>query len=152
MNMTLDDYTREYLDTIGKPTEPVIAAAFRAGWMAKKYGRRAIVSVVAGAHGRCRMMLTPIEIADLRGDHGYLTPGPRLCVTCDVDWPCLEARLMDDRDRAVAALDKLLRWAISNYDSEHEFVSWEWMLETVLAEARTITKEAELAATSGEKQ
>ncbi len=49
-------------------------------------------------------MLTAIEIADLRGDHGYLTPGPRICVTCEEEFPCMYARLMDDHDRLVTAL------------------------------------------------
>jgi len=49
-------------------------------------------------------MITAIEIADLRGDHGYLTPGSKVCVTCDDEWPCMYARLMDDHDRLLAAL------------------------------------------------
>ncbi len=59
-------------------------------------------------------MLTAIEIADLRGDHGYLTPGPKVCVTCKEDFPCMYARLMDDHDQMIKAIKQFTRTSYGN--------------------------------------
>ena len=51
-------------------------------------------------------MITALEIADLRGDHGYVSPGPPSCVSDEEDWPCIISRLMDDRDALLGALER----------------------------------------------
>ena len=58
-------------------------------------------------------MVTELEIADMRGDHGYLfggddSPKEKVCVSCNEDWPCMYARLMNDRERTLRLLAGLL--------------------------------------------
>ncbi len=59
-------------------------------------------------------MLTAIEIADLRGDHGYLTPGPKICVSCGDEFPCMYARLMDDHDQMMTTLKQFTTTSYGN--------------------------------------